>query len=85
MRSFDRCTRRPSIRIIPLRNAALIGSVPVSSGDLFTGRCRHNYWLGSKWLGELPGVSVAPATINAIHHSSGKRIHELPVTVEKLR
>jgi xanthine dehydrogenase YagR molybdenum-binding subunit len=40
--------------------------------------------LGSKGLGELTGVSVAPAIVNAIYHATGKRIRELPVTVEKL-
>jgi len=84
MRRSDRCTRRPSIRIIPLRNAALIGSVPVSSGHLFTWPPAEQRLLGSKGLGELTAVSVAPAIINAIYHATGKRIHELPVTVEKL-
>jgi xanthine dehydrogenase YagR molybdenum-binding subunit len=40
--------------------------------------------LGSKGLGELTGVSVAPAIVNAIYHATGKRIRDLPVTVEKL-
>src|SRR3984893_12443025 len=40
--------------------------------------------LGSKGLGELTGVSVAPAIVNAIYHATGKRIRDLPVTVYKL-
>jgi xanthine dehydrogenase YagR molybdenum-binding subunit len=40
--------------------------------------------LGSKGLAELTAVSVAPAIINAIYHATGKRIRDLPVTVEKL-
>jgi xanthine dehydrogenase YagR molybdenum-binding subunit len=40
--------------------------------------------LGSKGLGELTAVSVAPAMVNVVHHATGKRIRELPVTVEKL-
>ena len=40
--------------------------------------------LGSKGLGELTGVSVAPAIVNAIYHATGKRIRDLPVTVENL-
>jgi xanthine dehydrogenase YagR molybdenum-binding subunit len=40
--------------------------------------------LGSKGMGELTGVSVAPAIVNAIYHATGKRIRDLPVTVEKL-
>jgi xanthine dehydrogenase YagR molybdenum-binding subunit len=40
--------------------------------------------LGTKGLGELTAVSVAPAIVNAIYHATGKRIRDLPVTVEKL-
>ena len=40
--------------------------------------------LGTKGLGELTAVSVAPAIANAIYHATGKRIRDLPVTVEKL-
>jgi xanthine dehydrogenase YagR molybdenum-binding subunit len=40
--------------------------------------------LGAKGLGELTAVSVAPAIVNAIYHATGKRIRELPVTIDKL-
>ncbi|WP_172899954.1 molybdopterin cofactor-binding domain-containing protein [Bradyrhizobium erythrophlei] len=40
--------------------------------------------LGVKGLGELTAVSVAPAITNAVFHATGKRIRDLPVTVEKL-
>ena len=40
--------------------------------------------LGTKGLGELTAVSVAPAIVNAVYHATGKRIRDLPVTVEKL-
>jgi xanthine dehydrogenase YagR molybdenum-binding subunit len=40
--------------------------------------------LGAKGLGELTAVSVAPAIANAVYHATGKRIRDLPVTLEKL-
>jgi xanthine dehydrogenase YagR molybdenum-binding subunit len=40
--------------------------------------------LGAKGLGELTAVSVAPAIANAVHHATGKRIRDLPITIEKL-
>lgn len=40
--------------------------------------------LGAKGLGELTVVSVAPAITNAIYHATGKRIRDLPVTVENV-
>lgn len=40
--------------------------------------------LGVKGVGEIAIVGVAPAIVNAIHHATGKRIRELPVTPDKL-
>ena len=40
--------------------------------------------LGTKGLGELTAVSVAPAIANAVYHATGKRVRELPITLEKL-
>jgi xanthine dehydrogenase YagR molybdenum-binding subunit len=40
--------------------------------------------LGAKGLGELTAVSVAPAIATAVYHATGKRIRDLPITVEKL-
>jgi xanthine dehydrogenase YagR molybdenum-binding subunit len=40
--------------------------------------------LGVKGLGELTAVSVAPAIANAVYHATGKRVRDLPITVEKL-
>ena len=38
--------------------------------------------LGAKGLGELTAVSVAPAIANAVYHATGKRIRDLPITIE---
>jgi xanthine dehydrogenase YagR molybdenum-binding subunit len=35
-------------------------------------------------MGELTAVSVAPAIANAVYHATGKRIRELPITLDKL-
>ncbi|HEY2049314.1 MAG TPA: xanthine dehydrogenase family protein molybdopterin-binding subunit [Caulobacteraceae bacterium] len=40
--------------------------------------------LGAKGLGELTAVSVAPAIANAVYHATGRRIRDLPITIEKL-
>lgn len=40
--------------------------------------------LGAKGLGELPIVGVAAAISNAVYHATGKRIRELPITLDKL-
>ncbi|WP_047453421.1 xanthine dehydrogenase family protein molybdopterin-binding subunit [Rhizobium rhizogenes] len=44
----------------------------------------HASVLGGKAVGELAIVGVAPAIANAVFHATGKRIRELPITLEKL-
>jgi xanthine dehydrogenase YagR molybdenum-binding subunit len=44
----------------------------------------HASALGGKAVGELGIVGVAPAIGNAVYHATGKRIRDLPITLEKL-
>ncbi|GAA4547090.1 xanthine dehydrogenase family protein molybdopterin-binding subunit [Streptomyces collinus] len=39
---------------------------------------------GSKGMGEVVSVGVAAAIANAVHHATGRRITELPITPDKL-
>jgi xanthine dehydrogenase YagR molybdenum-binding subunit len=40
--------------------------------------------LGVKGIGELANVGVAAAIANAVYHATGKRIRDLPITMDKL-
>jgi xanthine dehydrogenase YagR molybdenum-binding subunit len=40
--------------------------------------------LGAKGLGEIGVVGVAAAIANAVFHATGKRIRDLPITLDKL-
>jgi xanthine dehydrogenase YagR molybdenum-binding subunit len=40
--------------------------------------------LGVKGLGEIGIVGVAAAIANAIYHATGKRVRDLPITLDKL-
>jgi xanthine dehydrogenase YagR molybdenum-binding subunit len=40
--------------------------------------------LGVKGLGEIGLVGVAAAIANAVFHATGKRVRELPITLDKV-
>lgn len=40
--------------------------------------------LGARGIGELGFVGVAPAIAGAVHNATGKRVRDLPITLEKL-
>jgi len=40
--------------------------------------------LGIKGVGEIGIVGTAAAIANAIYHATGKRIRDLPITIDKL-
>ena len=40
--------------------------------------------LGVKGLGEIGVVGVAAAIANAVFHATGKRVRELPITLDKV-
>ena len=44
----------------------------------------HINSLGTKGIGEIGIVGVAAAIANAVWHATGKRVRELPITLDKL-
>ncbi|SEG91771.1 xanthine dehydrogenase YagR molybdenum-binding subunit [Nonomuraea solani] len=71
-------------------NANLAGShIPVHADvpDIdvrFVDRPDPQTPLGAKGIGELGIVGVAAAVANAVHHATGKRVRDLPITPEKV-
>ena len=41
-------------------------------------------WRGGRGVGETPIVPPPAAVANAIYHATGKRIRDLPITLDKL-
>jgi xanthine dehydrogenase YagR molybdenum-binding subunit len=39
---------------------------------------------GARGVGELGTTGIAAAVANAVHHATGRRIRDLPITTEKL-
>jgi xanthine dehydrogenase YagR molybdenum-binding subunit len=44
----------------------------------------HVNEIGAKGVGEIGITGVAAAIANAVHHATGKRVRELPITLDKL-
>ena len=40
--------------------------------------------LGAKGIGEIGITGVAAAIANAVYHATGKRVRDLPITLDKL-
>jgi len=40
--------------------------------------------LGCRGIGEIGITVVAAAIANAVYHATGKRVRDLPITIEKL-
>jgi len=40
--------------------------------------------LGSKGVGEIGIIGVAAAVANAVYHATGKRVRDLPITLDKV-
>ncbi len=47
-------------------------------------RDEHVNPLGAKGIGEVSYVGVVAAVANAVFHATGKRIRQLPITLDKL-
>jgi xanthine dehydrogenase YagR molybdenum-binding subunit len=63
--------------------------VPVNAdvGDIkviFVDEADDSNPLGVKGVGEIGIVGVAAAVANAIYHATGKRVRDLPITIDKL-
>ena len=58
--------------------------VPVLEAHFVDEHDPHVNPLGVKGLGEIALVGVAPAIANAVFNATGKRIRDLPITLEKL-
>jgi xanthine dehydrogenase YagR molybdenum-binding subunit len=44
----------------------------------------HINELGAKGIGEIGITGVAAAIANAVYHATGKRVRDLPITLDKL-
>ena len=45
---------------------------------------RHVSPMGAKGVGEIGIVGTAAAIANAVYHATGIRVHDLPITLDKL-
>jgi xanthine dehydrogenase YagR molybdenum-binding subunit len=65
--------------LVPV-NADIISIDPILVEEVDT----HVNPIGVKGIGEIGIVGVAAAVANAVYHATGKRVRDLPITIEKL-
>jgi xanthine dehydrogenase YagR molybdenum-binding subunit len=58
--------------------------VPVLDAFFLDEHDPHVNPVGAKGIAELALVGVAPAIANAVYHATGKRVRDLPITLDKL-
>jgi xanthine dehydrogenase YagR molybdenum-binding subunit len=51
---------------------------------IFVGEADPLNPMGTKGIGEIGLIGIAAALTNAIYHATGKRIRDLPITLDKL-
>jgi CO/xanthine dehydrogenase Mo-binding subunit len=51
---------------------------------IFVGKADPLNPMGTKGIGEISLIGIAAALANAIYHATGKRIRDLPITLDKL-
>jgi len=65
--------------LVPV-NADIISIEPIFVEEVD----EHANPIGVKGIGEIGIVGVAAAVANAVYHATGKRVRDLPITIEKL-
>lgn len=65
--------------LVPV-NADIVSIEPILVEEVDT----HVNPIGVKGIGEIGIVGVAAAVANAVFHATGKRVRDLPITIEKL-
>jgi xanthine dehydrogenase YagR molybdenum-binding subunit len=58
--------------------------VPVFDISFVDGTDRHLTAFGARGIGEIGICGVPAAIANAVHHATGRRLRDLPITVENL-
>ena len=67
------------------RNARINETLERPQRVIFVDEPDDSNRLGMKGLGEIGIVGVAAAIANAVYHATGKRVRDLPITLDKLQ
>lgn len=82
---YDERTGRPINNNIAEYLVPVHGDMPPELNVIFLDKPDYNFSeVGAKGLGEIGITGLAAAIANAVYHATGKRIRELPITLEKL-
>jgi xanthine dehydrogenase YagR molybdenum-binding subunit len=81
---YDRRTARPVTDNLADYAVPVHADAPHIEAHFIDRPDPHINTLGCRGLGELSITGVAAAVANAIHHATGKRVRDLPITPDKL-
>ena len=81
---YDRRTARPVTDNLADYAVPVHADAPHIEAHFIDRPDPHINTLGCRGVGELSITGVAAAVANAIHHATGKRVRDLPITPDKL-
>jgi xanthine dehydrogenase YagR molybdenum-binding subunit len=81
---YDRRTGRPVTDNLADYHVPVHADLPQLDVTLLDRPDSHIGDFGAKGLGELGITGIAAAIANAVYHATGKRVRDLPITIEKL-
>lgn len=82
---YDERTGRPINNNIAEYLMPVHGDMPDELEVIFLDKPDYNFSeVGAKGLGEIGITGLAAAIANAVYHATGKRVRDLPITLEKL-
>jgi xanthine dehydrogenase YagR molybdenum-binding subunit len=81
---FDQRFGRPINNNLADYHVPVNADIPIMDVWFVNKKDPHTNPMGSKGLGEISLIGMAPAIANAIFNATGKRIRELPITLDKL-
>jgi len=81
---YDAASARPVTDNLADYIVCVNADIPALEAELLNHPDMHFNALGARGVGEIGITGVAAAIANAVYHATGKRVRDLPITMDKL-